>query len=77
MRNILYALCLLQTGAIVYLLSIMIAHPYDSSNMAGAYLQGCRLGSFMSNDKVVFQKCTIYSTIYGMTLDKLERQDER
>lgn len=75
MRKIIYVLCLLQTAAIVYLLTLLIQHPYTPANMASAYLQGCRLGSFLSNNRVVFQKCTIYSTIYGMTLEELEDAD--
>lgn len=76
MKKIIYAICLLQTGAIVYLLNIMIDHPYSHTNMSAAFLQGCKLAAFYSNDENLFNKCSTYAAIYGETLKRLEDQDE-
>lgn len=75
MRKILYTICLLQTGTIVYLLSIMVDHPYNYDNMSTAFDQGCKLAALDSSDKDLFNKCSTYSVFYREALKDLENQN--
>jgi hypothetical protein len=46
MRLVLYILLLAQTAALVYVTSIMVDTPFNTSNMRTSYYNGCNLGRF-------------------------------
>lgn len=77
MTKTIYVICILQTGTIVYLLNLMVDHPYSHTNMSSAFGQGCRLAAYLSNNETLFNKCSTYEAIYGETLKKLENEDDK